>query len=510
LRATDECRRAIEDYVPKSFWQKLGVNFGLAQWRRVGGKLRERFSLLFTATVLEPLDRDVDKKLDSGSGSPLLLGAIFQRIQLLSKCQERAQCSFAENGRDVNYAVMLSTIDSQIKEGHPVIDLFQRDYRSYLLWQTDENAYERMKSKDRERVERWINSGGLSNEGIVSSANELFSPIRTADFWDAPSRSQVDGAYTQNAWSKGIEPFIAALKQISSERADRKSYEYDVKEFEVKYKRETLQKWGEFLARFVETQPRTAATPRGLALTLIGAKSPYQAVLRSANENLNAILGSAVREQDLPAWAILLKAYGDLRGKLDGGQKDGKANDKEKDPEALSYLMVYFEALKQLPAKLSTPQDSFIAAQSAFREGEAGVKPAQPILQAYWAIKMLKSTERFKYPDPTFWVFLERPVDIAWKSILDEAGAHLQQQWRQVYLAASGDDVAPGLKAAKVMEFVNGQGVGFLKPQRNGYQPNTIQGQGVPFTQQFIALISTLRPDSLSGSSRLPETIVKN
>jgi hypothetical protein len=52
--------------------------------------------------------------------------------------------------------------------------------------------------------------------------------------------------------------------------------------------------------------------------------------------------------------------------------------------------------------------------------------------------------------------------------------------------------------------------VGFLKPQRNGYQPNTIQGQAVPFTQQFIVLISTLGPDSLSGGSKLPERIVSN
>jgi hypothetical protein len=70
--------------------------------------------------------------------------------------------------------------------------------------------------------------------------------------------------------------------------------------------------------------------------------------------------------------------------------------------------------------------------------------------------------------------------------------------------------VAPGFKAAKVMEFVNGQAVGFLKPERGGFQPNTIQGQGIPFSQQFIALISTLGPDSLSGTTKLPETIVRN
>jgi hypothetical protein len=123
---------------------------------------------------------------------------------------------------------------------------------------------------------------------------------------------------------------------------------------------------------------------------------------------------------------------------------------------------------------------------------------------------MLKSTERFKYRDPVFWIFLERPIDVAWKSILDEAGTHLQQQWRQVYLATSGDEVTPSIKAAKVIEFVNAQGVGFLKPQRNGYQVNTVQGQGIRFTPQFMALISTLGPSSLSGSSRLPERIVRN
>jgi hypothetical protein len=484
------------------------MNFGLAQWRWLGEKLRERFSISFAATVLEPLNLNIDQKLSSGSASPLLLGAIFQRIQLLATCQD-SRCSFGENSKDVNYAVMLSTIDSQIREGHPTVRVFQRDYQSFLLWQGDKNAYQRMKSKDQERVERWIQSGGLTNEGILTAANELFSPIRAADFWDVASPSQVQGAYTMNAWGKGIEPLLSALKQIT-ERTDRAKYEYDVREFEAKYKRATIQQWGEFLARFVEEEPRTLLGARRLALTLIDTKSPYQTVLDSANVNLTGILGRSAGEQELPGWVNLLKAYGELKENLAKPPKEGKAEDKSRDNEPLVYLTVYLQALKQLPPKLSTPQDSFAAAQDAFREGDAAGKPTQPILQAYWAVKMLKSTERFKYRDPVFWMFLERPIDIAWKSILDEAGTHLQQQWRQVYLATSGDEVTPSLKAAKVIEFVNAQGVGFLKPQRSGYQVNTIQGQGVRFTPQFMALISTLGPSSLSGSSKLPERIVRN
>jgi len=504
LGASDDCRRVIDDYLPKSFWQKMGMNFGLAQWRRVGTRLRERFLVTFSATVLEPLNSAIEKKLDSGSGSPMLLGAIFQRMQLLSTCQESPQCAFAANGKDANYVVMLSAIDSQTKDNHPSVDVFERNYRSYLLWQTDKNVYERMKNKDLERIERWVNSGGLNNESVVISANEIFSPIRASDFWEVSSTTKVDGAYTLNAWSKGIEPLLSALKQIG-----KQNYENDAKEFERKYKRDTVQKWGEFLTRFVDVQPRNAATPRILALTLIGSKSPYQAVLQSANENLSGIFRDTVRTEDSEPWLILTKNYVELKAQLDQRQKDSKEKN-ERDKEAVGYLAVYFEALKQLPAKLSTPQDSFIAAQSAFREGEAPGKPTQPILQAYWALKMLKSTERFRYQDPIFWQFLEYPIHIAWKSLLEEAGAHLQQQWRQIYLAGSGDDVAPGAKAAKVIEFVNNQGVGFLKPLRNGFQVNTIQGQGVPFTAQFIGLISTLGPDSLSGNSRLPDRIVRN
>ena len=508
LRLVDECRNAIENFVPDTTWEKLAMNFGLAQWRQVGAALHARFSEFFSSTVLNPIDSAIDNNLASGSGSPLLLGVVFQRMRLLTRCHENGRCSFGTDAAEVNYAGMLSPLDSQIKDGHAAVDVFRRDYESFLLWQREASAYERMKNKDSERIEGWIKAGGLSRGGIVSSANESFPPIRASDFWDVSSRLHVEGAYTMNGWKKGIEPLLLAVKQFTSGGADRKHFETDVSEFEAKYKREMLQKWGDFLSRFVEVQPRIAAPPRDLVLTLIGSNSPYQAVLRSANENVNGIIGASISDHDLPPWEVLLKAYSELKGRLDAPPKNDRTS--EKDKEALSYLAVYLDALKQLPAKLSTPQDSFIAAQNAFREGEAVGKPAQPISQAIWALKMLKTTERFKYRDTTFWTFLERPVDIALTYMLREAGEHLQQQWRQIYLANSGDDVPPGVKAAKVMEFVNNQGAGFLKPERNGHKPNTINGQSVSFSQQFLVLLSTLTPDSLSGTYKMPERIISN
>ena len=172
-----------------------------------------------------------------------MLGAIFQRIRLLAACQEKAQCSFVDNGQDINHAIMLSTIDSQVKEGHPSINLFQQNYRSFLLWQGDPSTYEHMKAKDRERIDRWVDSGGLSNERILSAANELFSPIRSSDFWDVSSTSQVEGAYTVKAWNKGIEPLLSALKQINSERVE-KEYDYDVKEVRIQIQKGDAAKMG--------------------------------------------------------------------------------------------------------------------------------------------------------------------------------------------------------------------------------------------------------------------------
>ncbi len=510
LRSTDACRQVIDGYVPETFREKLAMNFGLAQWPQVGAALRERFSHAFSATVLQPLDAAIDQKLTAGSGSSLLLGSIFQRIRLLSACQEQGRCLFTDNQPDINYAVMMSAIDSQAREGQSSSNLLQQNYRAFLLWQAEPGAYERMKGKDRERVDKWVDAGGLSNEKILSSANELFPPIRNSDFWDVPLTYQVDGAYTAKAWTKGIEPLIAALKQINSERTETKPYESDLKEFETRYKRETLQKWGDFLARFPASQPRNAATPQALALILMGAKSPFQAVLRSADENITGIFGDSIRSQELPSWTVLLLGYADLKQKLDLAQKAGKSSNNDKDSEALGYLAAYMDASKQLPGKFSTPQESFIAAQNAFREGEQSAKPTQPILQAFWAIKMLKSTERLRYPDPTFWVYLERPIDSAWRAILDGAAENLQQQWMQIYLAVSDKDMAPGLRAAKIQEFVNAQVLGFLKPQRSGYQANTIAGQGISLAPQFIALISTLGPDSLSDTSKIPKDILKN
>jgi hypothetical protein len=132
---------------------------------------------------------------------------------------------------------------------------------------------------------------------------------------------------------------------------------------------------------------------------------------------------------------------------------------------------------------------------------------------------MLKSSGLFQDNEPTFWTLVERPVHLAWKAMLEGAGESLQQQWRQIYFAMAPSQnpewgleaLTPGMKAAKVLEFVNGPAAGFLRPRGQfGYTANILEGQSVPFTGQFLGFLSTLGTSSFSTSFNLPRDIVRS
>ena len=104
---------------------------------------------------------------------------------------------------------------------------------------------------------------------------------------------------------------------------------------------------------------------------------------------------------------------------------------------------------------------------------------------------MLRSSVGFPQDeDRVFWILLSRPVALAWKAMLEEAGGYLQQQWEGLLLELI--DLPPGPKGGKIIAFVNGSAAAFVERQGNRYAPRRLLDQNVPFTDAFIQYISRL------------------
>jgi hypothetical protein len=518
LIAFERCQNTIGKLDRDSFRKHLSLNFGLNHTDEIQASLRENFVKNFDANFLTVIDSQINQKLKIGVNAPLLAGTIFQRMEILSECLESG-CPDPERQKDkwnrVDYGVMLLAKDPEFKADDTTVGRLQTAYQSFLHWQTDAEAYRAMYEKYYQQIFAWINLGNRWKTEIFTSVNARFAPVKAADLWRIDLPLKVDPLYTATAWQKGLSPLLAGLEKVSFQGHDFKN---DIKDLEQNYKEQALQRWGEFLLKFPEGEAQARLTSRELALKVLAPNSPYQGAIASAHENLSGIFGEAWPGTDAVPWTKTLKRYVELNNKLPR-MKNTKESIPDDERQAVTYIDVYLEALKQLPSKFATPQESFTAAQSALREGQSSNKPAQPILQAFWAIRMLRGSALFRDNEPTFWALLERPVHLAWKAMLDGAGESLQQQWRQIYFAMAplqnspwpSEGLSPGMQASKVMEFVNGPAVGFLKPRGSfGYSPNVLEGQSVPFTGQFIAFISTLGTTYYSSNLNIPRDIVRN
>jgi type VI secretion system protein ImpL len=506
LRPLDECRQSVEDLTPTSRWKKIAFNFGLGHAGPVAGALMERFVAAFGSGVLSPLDSRIDQSLNDRSGASLVIGAVIQRLQLLGQCQENWKCTDLESGKKVNYRVMLGVAQPQLNEADPAIDRMRRTYEAYLRWQPDASALREMNSKDLQRIRRWVDSGGLSEERILESARAQFSPIQAANFWGVNVPGRVDAAYTARAWREGIAPLMSGLQLIAANASEIND---SLKRFEAKYRIQALSQWGEFLGEFPQAEKLAVQSGLGreIALNSGGIDSPYNRVIETAYANLSVILGDGWQGGELQPWAATLKTYITLRTKIAEAQKAGKPASQEnaqgKAADAMKYLTLYQSALGQVRAELSTTEKSFSSSKKAFEEGEPSQNATHPILKASWALGMLRDTIGYSQgEDRLLWILLSRPIAVSWKAMLEESGKYLQQQWEGLLLEVKDLDAGP--KGGKIIAFVNGSAGVFLSRQGGYWVPRRILDQGVPFSDPFLRYLSLLRRDAISSTTSYP------
>lgn len=515
LKELDDCREVIANLTPDSFWERLTTNFGLRQTGRLEGPLSQQYLQAFQREVMDPLDVRIDQRLTPGPTAPVFAGLILQRIDLLAGCQGQDGCPDFKDRAWPNYRIMLAAEGSDVQEGDPLIAQLRRTHGAFLRWQTDARALDEMRAKDIQRVSRWLNSGGLRPEWILASASSQFPPVRWHDFWGWDGPSQVDPPFTQRAWSEGIQPLLSGLRAIAPEVRE---VQEAVARFEVNYRSQGLRQWEQFLTNFPrgERGLDRRGGGRELALKSLGPTSPYRRVIDMAASELSTVLGADKSASEMPSWAASLQRYVAVRTMAAEAQKpakekpdEPKAEYREEDRQAVGYLTGYLAALDQLQGELGSPEKSFRFAKKVFEEGEATERSTVALQKAVWNLKGLRAAIGARdRDDEIFWTLLARPVELAWRVVLDETGLYLQSQWEAFWLELG--ELTPGQRLAKVMDFVNGPATTFLERSRDRFLTKRFLNESVSFTSTFLAFTSRIRWISPEYAGRLdaPRQIV--
>lgn len=503
LTQLEECREAIESLAPRSRWASVSLNFGLRHTDQVAGALRDRYVEAVRRGVIEPLEARIDKKLVPGPQSPMYVAALLERIDLLGRCRSGA-CPEAAEWTGPRYAAMLAAevVDSGGSDAS--LARLMRTHVAFLRWQREPAALDRMRGADAERVARWIRMGGLRAEWILASASTRFPAVRLKDFWGADGPAVVDGAYTARAWKEAIEPLVVGLGGIPAEQAETTA---GLAKFQVDYRREGLKQWEAFLAGFSQGERLSGGRRAGrdLAAWVVAAESPYRRVMEIAATNVSSL--AAAPSADVPAWARTLVRYAALQATIAEAEKlpaeEQKSRLKPGEREAGAYIATYGGAIDQLRAELATPDRAYRSALRSIEEGEPGAHSTHPVQKAFWSARSLRGVIGAEQGDDRlFWLLLQRPAELGWRVILDQAGVHMQQQWDAVWPELAAPDVPPAQRASRAIRFVNDKLGGFLELRGNRYAPRVLFQEGVPFTGVFLDYLSRARLFSPESAAR--------
>jgi type VI secretion system protein ImpL len=501
LGPLDECRGNIENLLPSSFWKRLAMNFGLNESKQVASALQTRFIDAFRSQVLTTIDARIDQNLTIASANPMVVGTVMQRIQILGRCLDEGHCAALQPEQNLDYRVILTSGQGSQASVAMTAERLRRTHHAYLTWQND-TALRDMQSKDTDRIQRWLDGGGLREDRILDSASSAFPAVRAGDFWDSNGPVQVDPAYTAKAWREGIAPLISGLQSMTSKTS---GVGESLKSFESNYRAQALRQWDEFLNSYPQME-RLASQKRmtkEIALALGSDKSPAGMILQSAHDNLSVILGTVWQSGALPPWAATLKKFMVLKTKIVEAQKSGKTSSQGSaqgmEAEAAKFLSSYLTALDQIKADLSTPEKSFASAKKAFEDAESSSNSTQAVLKAAWSLNMLRATIGMsQQEDRLVWIMLGSPISIGWRAILEESGKYLQQQWEGLLLEVKDLDAGP--KGGKIISFVNGSATSFLSRSGGAWTPKRVLNQAVPFTDAFVQYLTRLSADARQQS----------
>jgi type VI secretion system protein ImpL len=501
LRPLDECRQVITGVIPTTFWAKVAYDFGLGYAQSVGRALQQRYLAEFRGTVLKPIDERIDQSLASEAANAFVVSLVVQRIDRLARCQDTWPCIDPDKANQIGYRAMLSVAQAQVKEGDAAIDRLQRTHESYLLWEDDPKILKATYARDLERLRNWARRGRLTEEWVLESTRTQFEPIRARDYWRVNVPLQVDAAYTAQAWRSGIQPLVTGLQKMSADQ----DFSAALQQFQESYRTRAIGQWDNFLTRFADAENALGGTAltREFGARMVAPESPYFRALEATHANLSSILEDAWQQGKLQPWAVTLKRFMALKAKIKPGADSAKAAPEQgqnQDEQEAKYLASYLDAIAELRSDLAAPDRTFKSAQKAFQDGEVSAKATQPALKATWALSALRDAIGARQgEDAMFWLMLERPVALAWRSMLAETARQLQEQWYRLLLGVKNQQ-DPGIVAERIYGFAtDGPAAPFLVQGRWAGRP--LLKERVPFTDAFLQYLTRLRSNVLNPSA---------
>jgi type VI secretion system protein ImpL len=199
------------------------------------------------------------------------------------------------------------------------------------------------------------------------------------------------------------------------------------------------------------------------------------------------------------------RLLGDLKTGLRGESDESKLV--KRDRQALPYLTVYQEALKQAAAQTVSPKAAHLEVLATYQEaGTAAGEPQKVVNRVFWAQAQLRGELSSGNPrEEPFWGLLVRPAEQVWRVLQSQAQDHLEKLWQESVLAEgkglSGWELVEALQGpeGKIWEFQDKELSAFLdKDRKRGYLSRKLHGGSMHFSPAFLALLSR---GKLSGSA---------
>lgn len=508
VTAFDGCRESIEALAPRTFWRSLPYRFGLGQAIGLRQEMEQSFVTAFRAKVIQPIDTRLIQTLSDGSVSAIAVSALIRRIARLKPCLHKGNCSDSDS-IEANYQRLLGVLQP-LPRGDKSFEQFLRAHEAYFAWQKDSSALQALHDRNVRALTEWSKRGKLTESWIMESARGSFEPVRITDFGVSPSKNEaeVGEAYTSKAWKDLIEPLFAELDKIAGDDVELRKTQGESKK---EYRDRALLQWLTFLKAVSESDFRV-----GTELTsLLAEDSPYYRVLETANDSLRDVLQERWTNGLLPPWAVTLKQFAIVRRSLKNAKPQAQSATKEDGERSVQLMRDYITAASDFRSKIGSPDLCLTSAKSAFRERIPSDKAEHPLLKAQWALSKLRGSKSTTQNDEEFvWRLLERPLVLAWRAALVQAGGQIQMSWIPVQSWASGkekkDPKEAGEIAEKVLGFAGNKEAGagyFLKYESGMYARESLFNESVPFTDEFLSYLRSLRNIQRDGNG---EAIMKN
>jgi len=503
--------------------------FGLNKSLEVEDTLRKQYVNLFEKGFLNPMDREVEKKLElvtsDTPGSEIMVYAehLVARI-ILVKAHLKGE-SFKSS--EYVFRILPNILTLLDRRLLPEIASKFGDIYFYYLDCGIHKVAARSKMKELETtLDQLIYKKSTNLYWLVEWANAepTIQDITLEDFW-GPTGSKgsshkimVDGAFTIDG-HKQIGEFIECLEKALP---DLKNITDKKKGFDLWYRQKYFQAWKSFARSFSDGQLNLNGPDewQSMASKMTTPQNPYFELIERMSKELKPF----AKGNGVPAWAtqtievqsIITLATEKKKAKEDksilakvvhkGEELAHEASEKVKTPttkglsekhlHAANTFNAYLKNLEELLPVSSARSQAYKAASDFFPYRLKPSESKSPFFSAFGEIQKFKTYLTSGGGSSVSPKLLSGPVRFLVHYVSMETACSLQHDWEDIVLGeiqGVSRNKLPALlfgKEGVVWKFVNGPAAPFLGRNQDGYFAKKAQGTRIPFKDDFFTFIT--------------------